>query len=213
VLRRLALACSLGALLAAPALSYVGDESRSGDLDGDRGKERVSTVRLPTGTPGFDRTGVRVSDRCPAGPVRVPIAGPQDDLARLRLLGSDTRRGKEVFAVLRSGAAGGLGEARVVAWRRSRDPLCRKPRQLFRYRTDRPTPAPSGTTGEVSFFNAVVSGLTRRFAGREVLLREQFLTSADPPCCGSVRKRSFYRYSARRDRYVRYKTTIEPGRP
>ena len=209
----LATAAATTAALAVPAAAFGPADRDVGNLDGDRRAEVATTVRLETGTPGFDRTGIQIRDRCRAGPIRIPVAGPQDNLDTLRLPRADTRRGRDVFAELRSGASGRLGEARLVAWRRKRGPTCRRARQLFAYRSDRPTAAPAGTTGEVSFFDAVVRQETESFRGREVVLREQFLTSADPPCCGSVRKRSFYRYSRRRDRYARYDTTVERGRP
>ena len=210
LVRKLALAAPLAVLASAgpaAALSLPGPERV--ELDGDAGRESVR-IGAGTPTPGDSSGGVAVSisDRCPAGRVDVPVAGPQEEPARLSYPSADTRRGREVFADLRSGARRALGEARLVAWRRARGPFCRRPRELFGYSTDRPTRSPRGTTREVTSFTVRVARLSRRFRGREGELVEQFRRPSDPPNSGSMQKRSRYRYSRRRDRYVRYSVRV-----
>lgn len=198
-------------VLSAPAASFVGPETRRGDLDGDGQRETVRTVRvdLPGVEDMFDRTAIRVSDTCPGGrEVEERIAGPQDNLALLRLRAADTRPGEEVFVDLRSGAAGRLGEARVVAWRRRAGFPCRRARQLFRYLTDRHTRTPAGGTGDISSFRVRLRDVSRRYRGLEVALDERFLRRSDPQCCGSIKKVTYWRYSRGRDRYVRYRTRV-----
>jgi hypothetical protein len=105
-------------LLAAPAYGFLGPKTVRGDLDADGAPETVRAVRVDVADvpDEFDQTAIEVSDDCGArGTVTRRIAGPQDNLVLLRLKRADTRRGREVFADLRSGAAGRLGEARLVA--------------------------------------------------------------------------------------------------
>ena len=121
----------------------------------------------------------------------------------------DTRRGREVFFDMRSGASARQGEARVVAWRKHSGPTCRKARAIFKYRSTHPTHAPSDTNGEVSSFDVKVRERAHRYRGKEVILSEVFTRSDDPLCCGTVRKLSYWRYSRARDKYVRYKSKVQ----
>jgi hypothetical protein len=209
--RRLVLTALLACVLAAPAAAFVEHVTLRGDLDGDRGRETVEAVRvdLEGVDDPFDRTAIRVSDSCRGRFVTRRVAGPQDNLATLRLRAADTRPGREILVDLRSGASGRLGEARLVAWRRG-GASCRRPRSLFTYLSDRPTSSPPGATGEVSFFSLRLRNASARYGGVEVVLFERFLKRGDPVCCGSIRKTSLFRYSRARDRYVRYRTTIRP---
>ncbi len=208
---RVVLATGLALALAAPALGYVGPETRRGDLDGDRQDETVRAVRVDLAgvEDMFDQTAIEVSDSCPGGPVNRRIAGPQDNLALLRLRRADTRRGNEVFVDLRSGAAGRLGEARLVAWRSRAGFPCREPRDLFRYLSDRHTRTPRGGNGDISSFLIRLREVTMRFRGLEVALDERFTRRRDPLCCGSIQKVTYWRYSRARDRYVRYRTVVK----
>jgi hypothetical protein len=55
--------------------------------------------------------------------------------------------------------------------------------------------------------------VTRRYRGLEVVLDERFLRPRDWPCCGTVQKLGYYRYSPARDRYVRYRAKLRRLRP
>ena len=208
-MRSLALTVLLAALAAVPAAAFVEPVTLRADLDGDRPLERVEAVRvdLQDVEDAFDRTAIRVTDRCRGRKVTQRVAGPQDNLATLRLRPIDPRPGREILVDLRSGASGRLGEARVVAWRRG-GAGCRRPRSLFAYLSDRPTSSPPGATDEVSFFSVRPRDASRRYAGTELVLTERFLKRGDPACCGSVRKTTLLRYSRARDRYVAYRTTV-----
>lgn len=194
---------------AVPAAAFVKPVTLTGDLDGDGDPEKVEAVRidLQAVEDAFDRTAVRVSDTCRGQTVRRHVAGPQDNLAKLRLKPLDPRPGREIFVDLRSGASGRLGEARVVAWRRG-GPRCRRPRSLFAYRSERPSPSPAGATREVSSFLLRARELTPRFRGTELQLVEQFLRRREPSCCGSIRKTTLLRYGRAKDRYVPYRTSV-----
>ena len=210
-MRRLVLTTLVLSLAAAPAAAFVEPVTLRGDLDGDRALERVDAVRvdLEGVADAFDRTAIRVTDVCRGRRVTRRVAGPQDNLATLRLRTVDPRPGKEILVDLRSGASGRLGEARVVAWRRG-GASCRRARSLFAYHSDRPTSSPPGATDEVSFFSVRLRNASRRHAGTEILLGERFLRRGDPACCGSIRKNTLLRYSRARDRYVPYRTTVRP---
>ena len=207
-MRRLISGIALACLAATPAGAFVRHVSLTADLDGDGDAEQVEVVRvdLEGVEDRFDRSAIRVSDSCEGRTVTRRIAGPQDNVALLRLKPIDPRAGREVFADMRSGASGRLGEGRVVAWRKRG--ACSLPRRLFSYRSDRPTRAPPGTTGEISFFGLRVKELTRRHRGAELVLREQFLRRGEPGCCGSVRKTTLLRYSRAKDRYVSYRVRV-----
>ena len=199
----------LALALAAPASAWVGPEQKTGDLDGDGQGETVSSKRVDIKgvANAFDQTEVRVADTCPDGrQFDARIAGPQDNLALMRLKAADTRPGREVFVDLRSGAAGRLGEARLVAWRERAGLPCRAPRNLFFYKD--PTRRPRGSTGDVSSFLIRVRNITRRYRGLEIALDERFLRRGDANCCGTFKKVSYWRYSRARDRYVVYRTVV-----
>ena len=208
-MRRLALTAFLLCLTAAPAGAFLRPVTLTGELDGDAGHEKVEATRVEVegAEDPFDQTAVSVSDTCGGQVVSQRIAGPQDNLVTLRLRELDTRRGREVFLDMRSGASGRLGEARGVAWRRG-GPSCRRPRFLLTYLSDRPTPSPRGATREVTFFELRARRLTNRFRGTELVLVEQFLKRGEPHCCGSIRKTTLLRYDRRKDRYVRYRSSV-----
>lgn len=185
--------------------------SKTTNLDGDAGRERVTTSREADPTFGR-RTVVRIADRCPGGPLRRVVSGRNERLQFLKLVNADPFRGKEVFFTVRSGASGRGGESRVVAWRRTGDPsVCRTPQYLFRYSIDNATPRPRGTTS-VAGFDVTLRERESAFAGQEVLLTERFVRPGEAFCCPSVTKRTFYRYEPEIDRYVKYRTSVTRGR-
>jgi hypothetical protein len=207
--RRLILTALLLCLTAAPAAGFVKAVTLTADLDGDPGLEKVEAYRvdLPDVEDRFDQTAVRVSDTCDGKVVTRRVAGPQDNLVALRLKPLDSRKGREIFVDMRSGASGRLGEARVVAWRK--DGSCRRASPLLTYKSDRPTTPPSGATREVSFFSLKAKELSRRYRGTELRLVEQFLKHGEPGCCGSIRKTTLLRYKRSKDRYVPFKVTVK----
>jgi hypothetical protein len=208
-MRRLALLLVLAFALAGPAYAFVEPITRDANLDGDPGSERilVRPHRPPDAQTDFERTQVRVRDTCPAGPIDRRIAPIHDNLERLRLRRADRRAGAEVFLVLRDGARGVLGEARLVAWRPD-TAACRREKALFVYDSDRHTATPRGGTGDIAFFNARLSRREDRFPGPEIIVDERFLRRGDPPFFGSIRKLTFWRYHLGRDRYVRYDAKV-----
>jgi hypothetical protein len=202
--RRLALTAVLVLAAAAPAAAFVKPLVKHANLDGDSIREtiRVSSVG-PKG--GFQRTQVRVADSCPTAVDR-RIAPVHDNLQTLRFVHADRRKGNEIFLVFRDGARSALGEARLVAWRPHAGQQCRAPKALFDYDTDRHTKTPKGGNGDIAFFDASIRNITKRHRGPEIAIDERFTTASDPPSFGSLKKVTYWRYSAKRDKYVRYKT-------
>ena len=208
-MRKLALGTLLAAALAAPAAAFVEPITKRGNLDEDAANETVLVrPHRPTDAQDdFERTEVRVRDTCPAGPIDRRIAPIHDNLERLRLRRADRLAGAEVFVVLRDGARGVLGEARLVSWRL--DPVaCRRPKAIFVYDSDRHTPTPRGGTGDLAFFNARIRELEARYPGPEIVVDERFLRRGDPPFFGSIRKLTFWRYAFGLDRYARYASKV-----
>jgi hypothetical protein len=205
-MRRLALCTALAIVLAAPAFAFVKPITREANLDGDPGTERV-LVRPDRPRDDFQRTQVRVRDACQGGTVDRRIAPIHDNLERLRLRRADGRPGAEIFLVLRDGARGVLGEARLAAWRPN-PRGCPKDKPLFVYDSDRHTPTPRGGNGDISFFDARMREREDRFDGPEIVVDERFLRRGDPPFAGSIRKLTFWRFHAGRDRYVRYDAKV-----
>ena len=209
-MRRLIFTTVLSLGLAAPALAYVGPEERRGDLDGDGKAEVVKSLPVKVrGAPDFQRTRIVVEDECDGALRRQRIAGVQDNLALLRLKRADTSRGREVFVDLRSGASGRLGEARVVAWRTNGRDACGAPRNLFAYDTDRHTRTPRRGTGDIFSFAVSLRDRVKAYRGLELALEERFYRRGDPAVYGSIRKRTYWRYSRKTDRYVRYATRVK----
>ena len=196
---------------AAPAAAFVKPLVRRANLDGDSAREtiRVSNVG-PKG--GFQRTQVRVTDSCPTAVDR-RIAPVHDNLQTLRFVHADRRKGNEIFLVFRDGARSALGEARLVAWRPHAGQQCRAPKALFDYDTDRHTKTPKGGNGDIAFFDASIRNITRRYRGPEIAIDERFTAPSDPPSFGSLKKVTRYRYSAKRDHYVRYQTVTRKIAP
>jgi hypothetical protein len=210
--KRLALTAVFMLVAVAPASGWLGPKQKSGDLAGDGSTETVRSVRVPV--PGvtdqhFDATAVQIESVCNGVPVTKRIAGTQDNLGLLRLRNADGRKGREVFVDMRSGASARLGEARVVAWRKGSP--CSRARQLFRYKTDHHTRTPRGGNGDITGFSA---GYRRRKGSKalDVVLKEQFLRKGEPLCCGSIRKTTFWRYSASLDRYFVLRSQVKYGK-
>jgi hypothetical protein len=212
--RRVLLAILVLALTAIPAAAFVKPVTKRGDLDGDGDSEVVRAVRvdLKGVEDMFDRTKVTVTDTCKGADRTRNVAGPQDNLAFLRLKAIDGRKGREVYTQLFSGASARQGEARVVGWRRGSDG-CSKPRKLFVYRSTNPTAAPRGSNGEVAGFTVRLRNATRRFKGTEIILSERFSKKGDPLCCGTYRKTTAWGYDRSRDLYRVYKTRVRKVKP
>ena len=194
---------ALAFALAGPAAAWVGPEQKRGDLDGDGVPEIVKAQRVGL------QTKVVVEDTCHGALRQRRIAGPQDNLALLRLKQVDPLPGRQVFVDLRSGAKAVLGEARLVAWRRKGTDACGGPHSLFAYKTDHHTRTPRGGSGDIASFDVRLRELKRAYRGPEIKLEERFYRPGEPAVSpGSIRKLTYWRYSAHFDRYIKYFTRL-----
>jgi hypothetical protein len=201
---------------ACPAAAWLGPEEKRGDLDGDGVPETVKALRvdLKGVADRFDQTKVVVEDTCHGALRQRRIAGPQDNLALLRLKQVDPLPGRQVFVDLRSGAKAVLGEARLVAWRRKGTDACGGPHSLFAYKTDHHTRTPRGGSGDIASFDVRLRELKRAYRGPEIKLEERFYRRGEPAVSpGSIRKLTYWRYSAHFDRYIKYFTRLQYLRP
>jgi hypothetical protein len=206
----------LALALAAPASGLFRTKSVSGNLDSDANVEKVVAERVPDPTDPTDdtlaQTAVDVVDQCGPTEVHMRVAGPQEALVGLKLVDADTQPGKDILADLRSGAAGRVGEVRLVSWRPiSGAQICAGAHDLFKYRSAHPTHRPPHTVA-MSDFVVSVKDFTRRFRGNELRLSEGWATATDALCCPTYEKLSFYRYVKSRDRFIRYHTELKRNR-
>jgi hypothetical protein len=206
----------LALALAAPAAGLFKPKSLSGNLDSDANVEKVVAERVPDPVDPADdalaQTAVDVIDNCGGTEIKTRVAGPQEALVALKLVDADTHPGKDVFADLRSGASGRVGEIRLVSWRpTSGAPNCAAAHDLFKYRSNHPTHRPANTVA-MSDFVVAIKDFTRRFRGNELRLSEGWATRTDALCCPTYEKLSFYRYVKARDRFIRYHTELKRNR-
>jgi hypothetical protein len=184
-------------------------EVREGNLDRDAAAERVQVEDVyPDRPPDAPHFRVRISDTCPEGDVSAVVSKTLGTgLEKLRLAAADTRPGAEVFFGL-GGYAAFQDEYGLIAWRESSSEPCRRPRALFRYPTKNPGPRPRGADGSVSSFQVSLKDYARRYAGKEIRLREHFQDADDPECCPTIHRLTSYRYDRGRDRYVSYAKSV-----
>lgn len=128
-------------------------------------------------------------------------------IARATELDGDAAR-PELLLDGRSGASGRAGSIAVWAYRDAGEG-CSKPRALFRW----PGKATSGRRPRgaqfLSFGAVVAAELRERHPGRELRLREAWADGDDGGCCPTIQRVTDFRFSAKRDRYVRYRTKVK----
>jgi hypothetical protein len=156
----------------------------------------------------FPRHRLEIEDQCNGASVRREISSVQDTVDRLRVVEADGSAGRpEIFFDMRSGATGRLGDLRVVRFDDSAS--CPAPRFLFRYPSKSTLGrVPRGAAGRVNFF-ARLRDYSSRYRGREIQLGETYVDRNDAFCCPSFRRVTYFRYSAKRQRYVRYRTGVK----
>lgn len=200
------LACAFAGLSAGVALAADPDV-RQGNLDSDAATEEVRAEDVyPNRPPEAPHFQVRISDTCPEGDVSAAVSGVATSVGLLRLVAADRRRGKEVFFGL-LGYNRANNEFGVISWREFSTAPCRRPRALFRYPPARKPARPPGARS-LDDVHAALGNYSGRFRGPEVRLSEFYVDGNDASCCPTIERRTFYRYHAERDRYVRYRTVV-----
>jgi hypothetical protein len=194
----------------------------SANLDGDPALEQVVTKEVcispasgagvsSCGAGEFPQRQIVVQDTCNGTPYSRPISSQQDLVITLKVANFvDITPRPEIFFDLRSGASGHAGEIRLISWQDSRTATaCPQPRDLFRY------PA-RWTLGRVprhakshDTFDTTFRDVTKRYAGREIRLRETYVDANDALCCPSFERTTWFGYSAGKDLYVRFRTHVK----
>jgi hypothetical protein len=224
--RAILFAAALVAVLVVPALASgkLIETPRVANLDADPEPEQVSPqeVCLPPVPLGgalgaacpVDQFGVRqifVSDTCNGAPYSRSISGQQDAVIRLSIANFESITPRpEIFFDMRSGAGGRIGELGLVRWNDGATPgACPEPRALFRYPSKStlgrvPRKAKSHDT-----FDATLKNLSKKFAGKEIRLRETYVDRNDALCCPSFVRYTLFGYNAGFDLYVKYKSKVK----
>jgi hypothetical protein len=218
----LTLAAAALSLLAIPALAggRVITDPRTANLDDDPLLEQVipQEVCLPPGAAAvppcapdqFTQRQVVIADSCNGTPYTRVVSAQHEALIKLVVSNfQDVTPRPEVFFDLRSGAGGRVGEIRVVSWQEGPTAGCQEPRTLFRYpskytRGRVPRRARSHAT-----FDATLRDVRKRYAGKELRLRETYVDRNDALCCPSFERITLFGYNAGMDLYVKFRTTVK----
>jgi hypothetical protein len=178
---------------------------RQENLDADRAVERVSAEYEVSSDHKFERATIAVFDKC-AGRVRqFQLALPGKFMNREDILGpSALGRRALLFSIV---YPDGHEIVRVVQLRPKRKGACPTPAGLLAYSSARPPYLPpQGYT--VRDAKVGVSEYSTAFAGRELLLTEEYTSPRLNPI--RILRRTYYRYSSAKRRYVPYRTEVTP---
>jgi hypothetical protein len=151
-----------------------------------------------------------VQDTCGGAPYAQVISSEQEAVIKLKVSNfvNITRR-PEIFFDLRSGAGGRVGEIRIVSWEdASSATACREPRALFAYPSRRTLGKVPRRAKSHDTFDATLRNKTKRYAGKELRLRETYVDRNDALCCPSFERITWFGYNAGKDLYVRLGTHV-----
>jgi hypothetical protein len=202
--------CALVAALVFGPAAFASHPSwfldRKANLDADRALERISAEYEVTSDHRFERATIAILDNCKGRVRQFQLAAParsmnREDIVGPRVLG---RRALLFSMVYRDGHE----IARVVQLRPRRRGACPTPVAIFAYSSARPPyPAPQGSL--VRDARVVVGDYAAKFAGRELQLIEEYTRT---PRMDPIRKlrRTYFRYSNAKRRYVPYRTELTP---
>lgn len=202
--------CALVAALVLGPAAFASHPSwfvdRKTNLDGDRALERISAEYEVTSDHRVERATISVFDNCRGRVEHYELAPPGRSLNREEILGQRAlgRRAVLFSMVYRDGHE----IARVVQLRPKRRDACPTPVAIFAYSSARPPyPAPQGS--KVRNAKVVVGEYAAKFAGKELLLTEEYTRT---PGMDPIRKlrHTYFRYSNAKRRYLPYRTGLTP---
>jgi hypothetical protein len=152
-----------------------------------------------------------VQDTCGGAPYARVISSEQEAVIKLKVSNFETiTKRPEIFFDLRSGAGGRVGEIRIVSWEDADNPAyCREPRNLFLYPSRRTRGKVPHHAKSHDTFDATLRNHSKRYAGKELRLRETYVDRNDALCCPSFQRITWFGYSAGKDRYVRIGTRVK----
>lgn len=208
--------------LAGVAVAIGAAKTLIANLDSDSAPERVVVQELCQATDGtihlpqpacsedqISRRQIEIEDTCAGAPYRRTISNLQDGVDRLRVTEADgqTRR-PEIFFDMRSGATGRAGDVRVVRYDDRPGETCPAPHRLFRYPSRATLGAiPRGASSRDSF-SPVLGNYSKRHPGKEIRVTETYVDKNDAFCCPSFERVSYFAFSRKANRYVRFTTSV-----
>jgi hypothetical protein len=169
------------------------------NLDADSALERFVATSDVSSDHSSEIASVRIVDRCRGGDVQYrPVRdGKRMSMADVRGPAALGRR-----AVLFSLGYGGRTAVGVVVRLRANPPACASVERLFSYSTSRPPVAPPrGMFARA--FNVVPRDVSRRYAGRELVLTEHYGRNSGDEL---ARRVTYFRFNS--GRYVSYRTRL-----
>jgi hypothetical protein len=224
---RLALCLLLAVALGAAGLASAGATDRArpldtpivADLNGDGVDDTVSAHETvcytrhgqkppPCAKDVLRSLFVEVTAPCDGGTSSLQLSDELDDVTLARLIDADgDGKARELGFELRAGATGRGVQAKVVSFATGADGCVAVRKTLFSY--PRPAsigPRPKGTT--FSTGSLAVHDFSATFPGPELRTTEFYARAADPGCCPSFRRVTFWRYVPSPAGYKPYSTKL-----
>jgi hypothetical protein len=205
------------------------DTPLSADLDGDGAPELVVAHEVQCFTnagvkpPPCEKGGLRsltvqVTDGCGQAesgpgfggqPLRIlTLSREMDFVSFARIVDADgDGQARELAFELRAGASGRGVQAKVVSFRADAGGCVEVRKTLFSYpRPDTIGRRPKGTT--FSSGSLTVHDFRRSVPGQELRTTESYGRRADPGCCPSFARTTYWRFVAARQAYTPYRTKL-----
>jgi hypothetical protein len=208
-------------ILPAVALGRPITKPKTVNLDGDPALEQVipqevceapagGATAAVCGPDQFAQRRIVIEDTCNGVPYSRVVSTEQEAVIKLVVSNfEDLTPRPEIFFDLRSGAGGRAGELRIVSWEEGTSPACPNARALFRYPSKRTRGRVPGRAKALDTFDGSLRDVTKRYAGKELRLRETYVDADDALCCPSFARITWFGYSAGRDLYVRFRTHVK----
>lgn len=225
MLRRLLCLClTLAAALCASAAARDAppeplDAPLLADLDGDGTNETVrahETVcygpdgRFPPPCPkvGLRSLYVELTDDCEGGAHAIALSRELDFMTLARIVDADhDGHARELAFEARAGATGRGVQAKVVAFRATAGGCAAVRRTLFSYpqraTIGRRPPGVAFASGALA-----VGDFSPRLQGLELRTTDAYARPADPGCCPSYRRVTYWRYDVEHHAYRAYRTKL-----
>jgi hypothetical protein len=195
------------------------DTPLTADLDGDGAAESVVAhetacytndgVRPPPCEKGGLRSlVVQVTDACATGTPALSLSREMDAVGLARIVDADgDGQARELAFELRAGASGRGVQAKIVSFRADAGGCVAVRKTLFSYpRPDTIGRRPKGTT--FSSGSLTVHDFRRSVPGQELRTTESYGRRADPGCCPSFARTTYWRFVAARQAYTPYRTKL-----
>ena len=212
-----AIAAAVAAAAASDPLPL--DKALTGDLDGDGHSEKVRAHETacftndgpkdpPCPKHGLRSLYVEVTDTCATGAVALKLSREMDFASLAEIADADgDGNARELAFELRAGATARGVQAKVVRFRADAGGCIAVQKTLFSY----PQPAtigrrPKGTSFATGYLS--IHDYDKGIRGLELRTIETYARPADPGCCPSFRRVTFWRFVASTSSYKPYRTKL-----